>query len=225
MILYSICTTPQTVSVHSLAAGKKVIIFGVPVAFTPTCSLKHVPGFVEKAEELKAKGVDEILLCFQLEDLGFKSWDRIYEKVPINHQKFMFFKKRIPITGTPSVAINDPHVMNAWAKSYHENKHVKFLADGSAKCTHALGLELDLTERGLGIRYRRFALLIGDLKVKVANVESGGEFTLSSADDILKALQTVDAFLSTGLLFPHLVSFACPFVPLCIRTLLFKYVI
>ncbi|GLT98549.1 hypothetical protein SLE2022_160490 [Rubroshorea leprosula] len=138
----------QKVSVHSLAAGKKVIIFGVPGAFTPTCSLKHVPGFVEKAEELKSKGIDEIL-C---------------------------------------LSVNDPFVMKAWAKTFPENKHVKFVADGSATYTHALGLELDLNEKGLGTRSRRFALLVDDLKVKAANVESGGEFTVSSADDILKAL-------------------------------------
>lgn len=78
--------------------------------------------------------------------------------------------------------------MKAWCKTYPENKHVKFLADGSGKYTHALGLELDLAEKGLGIRSRRFALLVDDLKVKVANIESGGEFTVSSVDDILKAL-------------------------------------
>ncbi|KAG2713098.1 hypothetical protein I3843_04G150600 [Carya illinoinensis] len=138
----------QSVSVHSLAAGKKVILFGVPGAFTTTCSLKHVPGFVEKAEELKSKGVEDILL----------------------------------------LSVNDPFVMKAWAKTYPENKHVRFLADGSAKYTHALGLELDLAEKGLGTRSRRFALLVDNLKVKVANIESGGEFTVSSADDILKAL-------------------------------------
>ncbi|KAH7865872.1 hypothetical protein Vadar_012511 [Vaccinium darrowii] len=138
----------QTVSVHSLAAGKKVVLFAVPGAFTPTCSMKHVPGFVEKAEELKSKGVDEIL-C---------------------------------------LSVNDPFVMKAWAKTYPENKHVKFLADGSATYTHALGLELDLSEKGLGTRSRRFALLVVDLKVKVANIESGGEFTVSGADDILSAL-------------------------------------
>ncbi|GMI83946.1 thioredoxin-dependent peroxidase 1 [Hibiscus trionum] len=138
----------QQVSVHSLAAGKKVVIFGVPGAFTPTCSLKHVPGFIEKAGELKSKGVDEII-C---------------------------------------ISVNDPFVMKAWAKTYPENKDVKFLADGSATYTHALGLELDLGEKGLGTRSRRFALLVEDLKVKAANVESGGEFTVSSADDILKAL-------------------------------------
>ncbi|KAK4280903.1 hypothetical protein QN277_012459 [Acacia crassicarpa] len=138
----------QTVSIHSLAAGKKVIVFGVPGAFTPTCSLKHVPGFIEKAEELKAKGVDEII-C---------------------------------------ISVNDPYVMNAWAKTYPENKHVKFLADGSAKYNQALGLELDLTEKGLGKRSRRYALLVEDLKVKLSNVENAGEFTVSSAEDIIKAL-------------------------------------
>lgn len=138
----------QTVSIYSLAAGKKVVLFAVPGAFTPTCSMKHVPGFVEKAEELKSKGVDEIL-C---------------------------------------LSVNDPFVMKAWAKTYPENKHVKFLADGSATYTHALGLELDLSEKGLGTRSRRFALLVDDLKVKVANVESGGEFTVSGADEILSAL-------------------------------------
>ena len=135
-------------SIHSLAAGKKVILFGIPGAFTPTCSLKHVPGFIEKADELKSKGVDEIL-C---------------------------------------ISVNDPFVMKAWAKTFPENKSVKFLADGSVKYTHALGLELDLSEKGLGTRSRRFALLVDDLKVKAANVESGGDFTVSSADDILKAL-------------------------------------
>ncbi|KAI5662806.1 hypothetical protein M9H77_22129 [Catharanthus roseus] len=138
----------QNVSIHSLAAGKKVILFAVPGAFTPTCSLKHVPGFIEKADELKSKGVDE-LLC---------------------------------------ISVNDPFVMKAWAKTFPDNKHVKFLADGSGTYTKALGLELDLSDKGLGIRSRRFALLVEDLKVKVANIESGGEFTVSSADEILKAL-------------------------------------
>lgn len=78
--------------------------------------------------------------------------------------------------------------MKAWAKTYPENKHVKFLADGSGAYTRALGLELDLSEKGLGTRSRRFALLVDDLKVKVANIEEGGQFTISGADEILKAL-------------------------------------
>ena len=138
----------QQVSVHSLAAGKKIILFGVPGAFTPTCSMKHVPGFVEKAEELKGKGIDEII-C---------------------------------------VSVNDPFVMKEWAKTYTNNKHVKFLADGSAKYIHALGLELDLSEKGLGIRSRRFALVCDNLEVKVANIEEGGNFEVSSAEEILKAV-------------------------------------
>ncbi|CAN0874959.1 unnamed protein product [Linum grandiflorum] len=79
-------------------------------------------------------------------------------------------------------------VMKAWAKSFPENKHVKFLADGSATYTHALGVELDLKEKRLVIRSRRFALLVDDLKVKAANIEEGGDFTVSSVDDIIKAL-------------------------------------
>ncbi|KAJ8768742.1 hypothetical protein K2173_023646 [Erythroxylum novogranatense] len=138
----------QQVSIHSLAAGKKIIVVGVPGAFTPTCSLKHVPGYVEKAEELKTKDVAEILV----------------------------------------ISVNDPFVMKAWAKTFPENKHVKFLADGSAAYTHKLGLELDLNEKGLGVRARRFALLVDDLIVKEAKLEEGGEFTVSSVDDILKAL-------------------------------------
>ncbi|GJN40601.1 hypothetical protein PR202_gb29845 [Eleusine coracana subsp. coracana] len=81
-------------------------------------SNQHVPGFITQAEQLKAKGVDEILL----------------------------------------ISVNDPFVMKAWAKTYPENKHVKFLADGVGAYTKALGLELDLTEKGLGVRSRRFAL-------------------------------------------------------------------
>ncbi|CAO2820565.1 unnamed protein product [Amaranthus hypochondriacus] len=138
----------QDVSIHSLAAGKKVVIFAVPGAFTPTCSQRHVPGFIEKAEELKSKGVAEIL-C---------------------------------------ISVNDIFVMQAWSKTYPENKDVKFLADGSGDYIRALGLQLDLADKGLGIRSRRFSLLVDDLKVKVANIESGGEFTVSSADQILKAL-------------------------------------
>lgn len=86
------------------------------------------------------------------------------------------------------LAVNDPFVMKAWAKTYPDTKFVKFLADGSGKYTHALGLELDLTEKGLGVRSRRFAAVIDDLKVQTINVESGGEFTVSGAEDLLKTL-------------------------------------
>ncbi|KAE8688570.1 Peroxiredoxin-2C [Hibiscus syriacus] len=136
------------VSLHSLAAGKQVILVGVPVAFTPGCSLKHVPGFIEKVEELKSIGISEIFV----------------------------------------LGVNDPYVMKAWAKSYPENKHVKFLSDGSAAYIRSLGLELGGSDRGFGIRSERFALLLDDLKVKVANVETGGQLKVSTAEDLLEAL-------------------------------------
>ncbi|CAH1448998.1 unnamed protein product [Lactuca virosa] len=138
----------QDVSIHSLASGKKVVIFGVPGAFTPTCSMQHVPSFIERSEELKSKGVEELLL----------------------------------------ISANDPYVMKAWRKSYADTKNVKFLADGSASYIHALGLELDLSEKGMGTRSRRFAMLVNNLKVVAANIEEGGEFTVSGANEILKAL-------------------------------------
>ncbi|KAI3495850.1 hypothetical protein L1887_38196 [Cichorium endivia] len=138
----------QDVSIHSLASGKKVVIFGVPGAFTPTCSMQHVPSFIEKSEELKSKGVEELLL----------------------------------------ISVNDPYVMKAWRKSYPDAKNVKFLADGSASYIHALGLQLDLSEKGLGIRSRRFAMLVDNLKVVAANIEEGGEFNVSGANEILNAL-------------------------------------
>nr|XP_017250793.1 PREDICTED: peroxiredoxin-2B-like [Daucus carota subsp. sativus] len=110
--------------------------------------VKHVPGFIEKAEEFKAKGVSEILL----------------------------------------ISVNDPFVIKAFAKTYPDTKFVKFLADGSAKYIHALGLELDLSEKGMGIRSRRFAAVVDDLKVKTINLETGGEFSVSGAEDLLKTL-------------------------------------
>ncbi|GMI91818.1 thioredoxin-dependent peroxidase 1 [Hibiscus trionum] len=136
------------VSLHSLAAGKQVILVGVPGAFTPGCSLKHVPGFIEKAEELKSKGISEIFV----------------------------------------LSVNDPYVMKGWAKSYPENKHLKFFSDSSAAYIKSLGLELDVPDKGSGIRSERFALLLDDLKVKVANVETGGQLKVSTAEDMLKAL-------------------------------------
>ncbi|CAO2813345.1 unnamed protein product [Amaranthus hypochondriacus] len=140
--------TKQDVSLHSLAVGKLVVIVAVPGAYTPTCSLKHVPGFIEKAEELKSKGVAEII-C---------------------------------------ISVNDHFVMKEWSKTFPENKHVKFLADGSAAFARAVGLEVDLSDYGFGKRSHRYALLLDDLKVKVANIEALGEFSVSTVDEILKAL-------------------------------------
>eukprot|EP00887_Chlorella_sp_A99_P005653 scaffold1.g5653.t1 len=138
----------QEVTVGSLTKGKKVVLFAVPGAFTPTCSLKHLPGFIEKADELRAKGVDTI----------------------------------------GCVAVNDAFVMDAWGKSVGAEGKVLMLADGSALFAKAIGAELDLTDKGLGLRSRRYAMLVDDGVVKTLNLEEGGAFTVSSAEDILANL-------------------------------------
>ncbi|KAL6874054.1 hypothetical protein ACP4OV_014136 [Aristida adscensionis] len=140
----------KTVTVRDLTAGKKVVLFAVPGAFTPTCTQKHLPGFVAKAGELRAKGVDAVA-C---------------------------------------VAVNDAFVMRAWKESLGVGDEVLLLSDGNGELTRAMGVELDLSDKpvGLGVRSRRYALLAEDGVVKVLNLEEGGAFTNSSAEDMLKAL-------------------------------------
>jgi len=139
-------TAPESVEVEALTKGKKVVIFGLPGAFTPTCSSKHVPGYVEAYDALKAKGVDEIV-C---------------------------------------VAVNDGFVMGAWGRDQKVGSHVRMLGDGSAEFTKKLGLEVDLTANGMGVRCRRFSLLVVDGVVKTVNVEAGGKFEVSDAQTMLK---------------------------------------
>jgi peroxiredoxin (alkyl hydroperoxide reductase subunit C) len=139
---------PKEISTDELFKGKKVILFAVPGAFTPTCSQKHLPGFVQEADALKAKGVDTIA-C---------------------------------------MAVNDAFVMGAWAKDQGVGDKIVMLADGSAMFTKALGLELDLTARGLGIRSQRFALVAENGKVTHLAVEAPGGFDVSRAEAILATL-------------------------------------
>jgi len=139
---------PNAFSVADLVKGKKIVLFAVPGAFTPTCSAQHLPGFVAQADAIKAKGVDEI-------------W---------------------------CVSVNDAFVMGAWGREQKTAGKVRMLADGSGLWTRALGLELDLIERGLGVRSRRYSALIDDGVVRVLNLEDGGGFEVSSAEDILKQL-------------------------------------
>ena len=140
----------QTVTVADLTKGKKAVLFAVPGAFTPTCSQKHLPGFVEKSAELRAKGVDTIA-C---------------------------------------ISVNDAFVMRAWKEDLKIRDEVLLLSDGNGDFTRAIGCELDLRDKpvGLGVRSRRYALLAEDGVVKLLNLEEGGAFTFSSAEDILKAL-------------------------------------
>lgn len=127
-------------------AGKKVAVFAVPGAFTPTCSAKHLPGYVEQADALKAAGVDEI-------------W---------------------------CVAVNDAFVMGAWGRDQKTAGKVRMMADGSGDLTKALGLTLDLTAGGLGLRSQRYSMLVQDGVVKTLNLEEGGKFEVSDAGTLLK---------------------------------------
>ncbi|KAB1221272.1 Peroxiredoxin-2E, chloroplastic [Morella rubra] len=140
----------QTTTISDLTKNKKAILFAVPGAFTPTCSQKHLPGFVEKSNELKAKGVDTIA-C---------------------------------------ISVNDAFVMKAWKENLNINDEVLLLSDGNGDFTKGIGCELDLSDKpvGLGVRSRRYALLAEDGVVKVLNLEEGGAFTFSGAEDLLKAL-------------------------------------
>lgn len=86
--------------------------------------------------------------------------------------------------------MNDPFVTKEWEKTYTNNKHLRFLCDGSAKYTKSMGLELDLVDRGMGVRSRRYCLYIDDLWVKIANIEEGGALELSTAARIISDLES-----------------------------------
>jgi peroxiredoxin len=139
---------PKPVTTDEIFKGRKVVMFAVPGAFTPTCSAKHLPGFVQNIDALKAKGVDEIV-C---------------------------------------MAVNDAFVMGAWGKDQGVGENITMLADGSAAFTKAMGLELDLVARGLGVRSQRFAMVVQDGKVTHLAVEAAGGFDVSRAEAVLAAL-------------------------------------
>jgi glutaredoxin/glutathione-dependent peroxiredoxin len=139
---------PNPVTIESLTRGRKLVLFGLPGAFTPTCSAKHVPSFLADYDKLKAKGVDTIA-C---------------------------------------LSVNDAFVMGAWGRELHVGDKVRMLADGSAAYTKALGLELDLTARGMGIRCQRFSMLVDDGIVKTLNIEAPGKFEVSGAKTMLQQL-------------------------------------
>jgi len=124
------------------------VIFGLPGAFTPTCSAKHVPSYLANYDKLKAKGVDTIA-C---------------------------------------VSVNDAFVMGAWAREQKTGDRIRMLGDGSAEYTKALGLEFDLTAKGLGMRCQRFSMLVDDGVVKALNIEAPGKYEVSDGETMLKQL-------------------------------------
>jgi peroxiredoxin len=140
------CTVgPNSFTVSDQVKGKRIVIFGLPGAFTPTCSARHVPGYVAAHDRLKAQRVDEV-------------W---------------------------CVSVNDAFVMGAWARDQKSDGKVRMMADGSGTFTKALGLEMDLTARGMGVRSQRYSMLVDDGVVKALNVEQPGKFEVSDAETML----------------------------------------
>jgi peroxiredoxin len=140
---------PVEITTEKLFAGKRVVLFAVPGAFTPTCSLNHLPGYLENRDAILAKGVDDIAV----------------------------------------VAVNDWHVMGAWAQSSGGLGKIHFLADWDASFTKTLGLEADLSAGGLGVRSRRYSMLVEDGVVKSLNIEeTPGQATVSGAAAMIEQL-------------------------------------
>ena len=139
---------PGSLSSDELFAGKKVVLVSVPGAFTPTCSLNHLPGFIDQAEQLAAKGVDTVA-C---------------------------------------MAVNDVFVMDAWGKDRGVGDKVVMLADGNGEYSRALGLELDASGFGMGMRGQRFAIVVHDGVATHVAIEDPGQFEVSKAEAILAAL-------------------------------------
>jgi peroxiredoxin len=137
----------QAITTDEIFKGKKVVLFSVPGAFTPTCSAKHLPGYVEKFAAFRSKGID--VAC---------------------------------------IAVNDAFVMAAWAKDQHVPDGLMMLADGNGTLSKALGLEMDGSAFGLGMRGKRFALYAEDGVVKQLHIEAPGEFKVSSAESMLAAI-------------------------------------
>ena len=136
---------PNAVDVAKASAGKTIALFALPGAFTPTCSAKHVPGYVEKFSELKAAGVDEI-------------W---------------------------CVSVNDAYVMGAWGRDLKTGDKIRMLGDGNAEFSVATGLTVDRTSVVMGLRSRRYSMLVKDGKVATLNIEAPGKFEVSDAATLL----------------------------------------
>ena len=140
---------PGSVTTDELFNGKKVVLFAVPGAFTPTCHKNHLPGFVKNAEAIKGKGIDSIAVT----------------------------------------SVNDPFVQDAWKKASDPDNKIDFLADGSGDFAKAVGMELDASANGLGMRSKRYCMVVEDGVVKSLNIEDApGKVDISGADNLLKSL-------------------------------------
>ena len=140
---------PQPTTSGDYFAGKKVALFAVPGAFTPTCSARHLPSYVDKAADIKGKGVDEIA-C---------------------------------------ISVNDPFVMKHWGEVAGADGQVTMMPDGNAAFTRAIGLEMDGSGHGLGVRSKRYSMVVDHGTVVDLEVEDApGEVTISGAEACLARL-------------------------------------
>ena len=135
----------KKITSEALFKGCRVAMFSVPGAFTPTCSAQHLPGFVDKSDALKAKGINKIA-C---------------------------------------VSVNDAFVMGAWGKASNVGDKVAMLADGNGDFAKAMGLEIDITAHGMGVRAGRYSMVVNDGVIEHLFIEAPGEFKVSSADHML----------------------------------------
>ncbi len=134
----------EKIDTHSIFAGRKVVMFGVPGAFTPTCSERHLPGYIERFDEFRARGIE--VVC---------------------------------------ISVNDPFVMHAWGQSAGVPDGLMMLADGNGDFTRALGLQMDASAYGMGLRSKRYALYAEDGVVRALQVEAPGELRVSTAESML----------------------------------------
>jgi peroxiredoxin len=137
---------PTPVELAEAARGKRIVMFGLPGAYTPTCSARHVPGYLEHLDALRGKGVDEV-------------W---------------------------CVSVNDGYVMAAWGRELGAIGKVRMLGDAQADLARKLGLERSSPD--LGVRMKRFSMLLEDGVVKQLNVEAPGKFEVSDAQTLLRQL-------------------------------------
>ena len=138
----------ELVSTGDVLGKGRVVIFGVPAAFSPTCSDVHLPGFVIRSDDIRARGVERIF-C---------------------------------------ISVNDAYVMAAWRRSQGVGGKVALLADGNGELTRAMGVEVDLSASGLGIRSKRYAAMLDDGVVTRLWLEDGTGLKVSSAEAVLSAL-------------------------------------
>lgn len=140
---------PESVSVSDVFKGKRVVVFAVPGAFTPTCHLNHLPGYLENLDEIKAAGIDDVCV----------------------------------------ISVNDVWVMDAWANATGGKGKLRFLADGDGKFTQSIGMLIDTGKSAMGVRSKRYSMIVDDGFIKSWNIEElPGRVVSSGASVILDQL-------------------------------------